>query len=294
MVCPNIIEDLDIQPADRVASAISITTANGTSDYKECYNIKNLSITPLNGDASISIECARTSSIPNVLSDVPTPQEVSCIPGLSHLADKFPTKEEWPTIILIGRDCIQAQSHTQTALSDDKCQMAILTPLGWTILGKPAQSTRPLAKPHSCRSFMAEVSATPQRQHSKRMIGNRGFGQRRPNFRRLPKATTTPTTTPKVSIARDLKLSPKLKAMEETAGSAASQSSNACLHNNGFTENMPSDAKAQQFTQQYLAENEQLTQTVQGRKEDELPGYSHDERAFLNQVVRGIKSVRIV
>ena len=141
-------DDLDIDSADKAATAITIATVNGIQ-HMECHIIKNLLITPLSGDASIPIECARTCSIPNVLGDVPMPQEVLRIPGLSHLADKFPIKKEWPTLILIGRDCIPAQRHTNTALSEDKCQLAVQTPLGWTIIGKPAQSTRPLAATHS-------------------------------------------------------------------------------------------------------------------------------------------------
>merc|ERR1712074_178978 len=78
------------------------------------------------------------------LSYIPTPEEVSSIPGLSHLAPNFPIKQEWPTILLLGRDCMKAQPQTQLTWSKDKSQLAVKTPLGWVIMGKPSQSTRPL------------------------------------------------------------------------------------------------------------------------------------------------------
>ena len=60
------------------------------------------------------------------------------------LLHNFPNKKEWPTIILIGRDCAQLQKHLQYVSSEDKHQLAVQTPLGWTIMGKPADSTLPL------------------------------------------------------------------------------------------------------------------------------------------------------
>ena len=69
---------------------------------------------------------------------------LSSIPGLSHLAKNFPNKKEWPTIILIGRDCAQLQKHLQYVSSEDKHQLAVQTPLDWTIMDKPADSTLPL------------------------------------------------------------------------------------------------------------------------------------------------------
>ena len=61
-----------------------------------------------------------------------------------YLAEKFPPKKAWPTLMLIGRDCTEAQKHIQYMSSEDKHQLAIQTPLGWTIMGKPALATQPL------------------------------------------------------------------------------------------------------------------------------------------------------
>ena len=140
---PSILTKLNIPQEDLTPSILTTSTVNGILQ-KESTIIKNLLITPLNGDSSISLEYARTCHIPDAQKDVPSPQEVLSIPGLSHLAEKFPPKENWPTLMLIGRDCAQAQTHLQTVKSEDRHQLAIQTPLGWTIMGKPAHFTRPL------------------------------------------------------------------------------------------------------------------------------------------------------
>ena len=41
--------------------------------------------------------------------------------------------------------------------------------------------------------------------------------------------------------------------------------------------------------QHYLQDDEQTATAIQGTKEDELLGYSNDERAFLNQVVPNVR-----
>ena len=56
---------------------------------------------------------------------------------------------------------------------------------------------------------------------------------------------------------------------------------------------LPSDAQANQFAQQYSEENCQLAKDLQGRKEDELPGYSQDEITFLNKVLRNKTTPRM-
>ena len=155
-------DDLDVDPQDQISTSNITTTVHGTGKPVQCLTIKNLIVTPLSGDASISIETAITHDLPDVLDDVPSPEEVITIPGLSHLADSFPPKESWPTIILIGRDCIPAQSHTRTVLSEDNCQLAVQTPLGWATIGKPAQSTRPLSYEQAYDTCLLYTSPSPR------------------------------------------------------------------------------------------------------------------------------------
>ena len=146
-----ILTKLSVPQEDLTPHAITTATLHGTFPTKTTI-VRNLLVTPLNGEPAIPLELAYTCpQLPDQLGNVPTPQEVSSIPGLSHLAEKFPSKENWPTIMLIGRDCAQSQKHLQTVSSDDRHQLAIHTPLGWTVMGKPAPYTSPLptCQPHS-------------------------------------------------------------------------------------------------------------------------------------------------
>ena len=137
LVNPIVIKELQFAQKDITEGGFTASTVNGVQ-HKKTHIIKDLLLTPVSGDAPILINEARTCQLPDVLKDVPTPQEVLSIPGLSHLAEKFPSKKEWPTLILIGRDCAQVQKHLQTATSADKHQLAIQTPLGWTIMCRSA------------------------------------------------------------------------------------------------------------------------------------------------------------
>ena len=42
---------------------------------------------------------------------------------------------------------MKAQQQSHLTWSEDESQLAVKTPLGWAIMGKPAQSTRPLSQP---------------------------------------------------------------------------------------------------------------------------------------------------
>ena len=166
-----ILTKLNIPQEDLTPHAITTSTLHGTFPTKTTI-IRNLLVTPLNGDPSIPLDLAYTCpQLPDQLGNVPTPQEVSSIPGLSHLAEKFPSKENWPTLMLIGRDCAQSQKHLQTVSSDDRHQLAIQTPLGWTIMGKPAPYTSPLptCQPHSSSTSCEENASAPNAQAPIRM-----------------------------------------------------------------------------------------------------------------------------
>ena len=76
MVCPKVTEDLDIDQEDQTSTSNITTTVHGTGKPVQCLTIKNLIVTPLSGDASISIETAITHDLPDVLDDVPSPEEV--------------------------------------------------------------------------------------------------------------------------------------------------------------------------------------------------------------------------
>ena len=143
---PNAIAKLDIDNKDKTPHSHTTATINGIAPPKQCLKIKGLVIKPLSEDTPIKLDSALTQKLPNAIQEIPTNEEVSSIPGLSHLSRKFPTKKNWPTILLIGRDCMKAQQQSNLTWSEDESQLAVKTPLGWAIMGKPAQSTRPLQK----------------------------------------------------------------------------------------------------------------------------------------------------
>ena len=76
-----------------------------------------------------------------MLHEVPSRTEVARIPGLKHLASKFHDKRtNWPTIILIGRDCIRAQRQKQIISTHDGHPIASDTPFGWVLIGSGHQN----------------------------------------------------------------------------------------------------------------------------------------------------------
>ena len=119
-VYPGVVKDLNIQASDQRPSSHIITTMHGIGEPVNGLNITGLSITPLRDGRAIPIN-ASTHKIPTIAELVPTPQEVSRIPGLSHLAHNFPNRKDWPSILLLGRDCMQVQTQEQPTWSSDKC-----------------------------------------------------------------------------------------------------------------------------------------------------------------------------
>ena len=90
---PSISKEQSIPQEDLTPETHSTVTVQGIQTH-ESVIIKGLLITPLNGDPSIPLDSARTLSLPDVWNNVPSPQEVLSIPGLSHLAEKFSAKED--------------------------------------------------------------------------------------------------------------------------------------------------------------------------------------------------------
>ena len=193
---------------------------------ERCYIISGLVVSSLEEDNEISLPptYTNTRSLPNVIKEIPSPEDISSIPGVSHLAKKFPKKQDWPTILLIGRDCMLAQTQDHLTWSDDQSQVAAKTPLGWVLIGSPATSKPNPKTPHS----------HPQHPYSQ----------------------------------QHLRQSSSFKATSKTD---------------------PNNQQAQSIANQYTLESDQLARSIKGRKEDELPGYSQDEKSFLEMVISGAK-----
>ena len=86
------------------------------------------------------------NEIPDAWNQIPSRKVVEETPGYSMFAHEFPEKQEdWETILLIGRDCMEAQWQDQYYSAENNSQMVAKTPLGWTLIGSPPQKDPPPA-----------------------------------------------------------------------------------------------------------------------------------------------------
>ena len=110
-VSPHIKRLLTIPESSIEASTQSVITIEGPSSPRPCEIIYNLVVSPLTGNSKIKLPpSVMQNPIPHAWNQIPSPEDVASIKGFSHLAGYFPEKDpKWPTLWLIGRDCIEAQ-----------------------------------------------------------------------------------------------------------------------------------------------------------------------------------------
>ena len=91
-------EDLRITNDDATPSELITTTIQGTSMPERCYIISGLVVSSLEEDNEISLPptYTNTRSLPNVIKEIPSPEDISSIPGVSHLAENFPRSRTGP------------------------------------------------------------------------------------------------------------------------------------------------------------------------------------------------------
>ena len=121
---------------------LATSTVQGESKPVPCQVIEGLYVTPLAGDIKVMLLATTIMNpLPNAIDDVPSPDDVANLPGLGRYAKHFPPKNpRWPTILLIGRDCIAAQQQEQFTDSQNQHQILAKTRLGWTAMGSPRPS----------------------------------------------------------------------------------------------------------------------------------------------------------
>ena len=138
---PAITQVLDIPDPSLETTTMSTITIEGRSEPRPAKLIHGLIITPLDGQPAIKLPPAvMQNSIPNSVNHVPSRYDVANTVGFQHFAEKFPKKNPgWPTLLLIGRDCIEAQWQQQYhAKGENHTQMVVKTPLGWALVGQPS------------------------------------------------------------------------------------------------------------------------------------------------------------
>ena len=142
MVDPSIVSALNISASDLKQTSLSTTTIQGTSNPEPCQLIAGLTISSIDGSHPIPLPSAYIyKSLPDAINEVPSKETIASIPGLQHLADQFTPKENWQTIVLIGRDCTRAQIQKNMTFSNDKRQIASQTPFGWVLIGESTVPT---------------------------------------------------------------------------------------------------------------------------------------------------------
>ena len=113
------------------------------------------------------------NEIPDSLDQIPSRKEVEETPGYSDFAQYFPEKQkDWETILLIGRDCMEAMWQEQYYSDENRSQMVAKTPLGWTLIGSPPERDLPTANRRQQKEKNKEET------HARTMVSQ----EREPNF----------------------------------------------------------------------------------------------------------------
>ena len=142
MIDPSVVEMLSIKPSDMKSTNLSTTTIEGTSLPGPCKLVDGLIVSALDGSNPVHLPSTYVyKRLPSTIHEVPSRETISAIPGLNHLAKEFIPKENWQTLVLIGRDCTAAQLQEDMTFSKDKRQIASKTPFGWVLIGEPTEHT---------------------------------------------------------------------------------------------------------------------------------------------------------
>ena len=144
---PLVARNLKLPSAVKKVSSHGTITIEGKSRTRPCHLISGLRIAPLNVQREIALpEVIMQNEIPDSLDQIPSRKEVEETPGYSMFAHEFPEKQDdWETILLIGRDCMEAQWQEQFYSAENRSQMVAKTPLGWTLIGFPPERGLPTA-----------------------------------------------------------------------------------------------------------------------------------------------------
>ena len=144
---PLVDRTLKLPPEAKKLSTHGTITIEGESRIKSCHLISGLIVTPLDGQKEIALpEVIMQNEIPDAWNQIPSKKVVEETPGFSEFAQHFPEKQDnWETILLIGRDCMEAMWQKQYYSDENRTQMVAKTPLGWTLIGSPPEKDPPPA-----------------------------------------------------------------------------------------------------------------------------------------------------
>ena len=147
---PLVARNLKLPSKVKKLSSHGTITINGESEITPCHVISGFVIAPLDGQKEIALpEVIMQNEIPDSLDQIPSRKEVEETPGYREFAHNFPEKQDdWETILLIGRDCMEVMWQEQFYSDENRSQMVVKTPLGWTLIGSPPErDTAPSVTP---------------------------------------------------------------------------------------------------------------------------------------------------
>ena len=173
-VDPLVARNLKLPRKVQRESSHGTITIEGESAIKPCHVISGLRIAPLIGQKEVALpEVIMQNEIPDSLDQIPSRKEVEETPGFSDFAQYFPEKQnDWETILLIGRDCMEAMWQEQYYSDENRSQMVAKTPLGWTLIGSPPEKDPPTANRRQPKEKSKEDN------HARTMVSQ----EREPNF----------------------------------------------------------------------------------------------------------------
>ena len=148
-----------------------VVTIEGESKAKPCHIVQDLIVTPLDGQPEMVMPPAvMQNRIPDAIDQVPSRRDVANTHGYEDFARHFPEKDtKWPTLLLIGRDCMPAQWQEQYYSEENQEQMVSKTPLGWTLIGFPGSpTTHLLSHPTKTKNSRRGRRDTHRRRNSNR------------------------------------------------------------------------------------------------------------------------------
>ena len=143
-----------VKRQDMPTAKYTMTTVERQNVPHEGRVLHGLAIEPLSGSGKegsmgrITLPaCIESKTIPDSLDEIPDREDVRKIPGLEHLAERFPKKDgNWKTVLLLGRNCIEVMGEKQAVNSRNGAPRAVHTPLGWALIGVDAPGMAELDK----------------------------------------------------------------------------------------------------------------------------------------------------
>ena len=128
--------------ADGTPTQLAISTMSTSVQHIRCRRFSNLTLTGLGQAETVTLKTAFTRRfIPATKSHIPTKEKLEVWPHLKKAAEETPSLLKIEVGLLIGYDCPDAMQPLESCERVKGAPFAFRTPLGWTALGRPRESS---------------------------------------------------------------------------------------------------------------------------------------------------------